>query len=80
MFARSRIVDISVRIGTSFHLLQKKRFDGAAFNSAGSSYQMQWNIAEGYEVAYQEPGPGSIAIAETMQKVLSCQAYCKSKL
>lgn len=56
------------------YLLQKKRFDGATYNAAGSSYQMQWNVAEGYNTAYQEPGPGTVAIAETMNQVhfVSC--------
>ncbi|DBB04005.1 TPA: hypothetical protein ACH3X1_013066 [Trebouxia sp. C0004] len=48
---------------------KKKRFDGATYNAGGSSYQMQWNVAEGYDIAYQEPGPGSVAIAETMNQV-----------
>ncbi len=33
---------------------------------------MQWNVAEGYDIAYQEPGPGSVAIAETMNQVRHC--------
>lgn len=53
-------------------LLQKKPFDGVTYNAAGSSYQMQWNIAEGYGIAYQEPGPGSVAVAETMKQVHNC--------
>ena len=52
--------------------MQKKRFDGATYNAGGSSYQMQWNVAEGYDIAYQEPGPGSVAIAETMNQVQHC--------
>ena len=52
--------------------MQKKRFDGAAYNAAGSSYQMQWNIAEGFDLPYQEPGPATVAIAETMNKVAAC--------
>lgn len=50
-------------------LLQKKPFDGATYNAAGSSYQMQWNIAEGYNIAYQDDDLGSIAIAESMNQV-----------
>ena len=50
---------------------QKKRFDGAMYNAAGSSYQMQWNIAEGYNVAYQEDDLGSVAVAESMNQVYS---------
>ena len=49
--------------------MQKKRFDGATYNAAGSQYQMQWNVAEGYDLPYQEPGPATVAIAETMNKV-----------
>lgn len=49
-------------------VLQKKRFDGAAYNAAGSSYQMQWNVAEGYNLPYQEPGPATVAVAETMKQ------------
>ena len=30
---------------------------------------MQWNVAEGYDLPYQEPGPATVAIAETMNKV-----------
>ncbi|KAL3139633.1 hypothetical protein ABBQ38_003949 [Trebouxia sp. C0009 RCD-2024] len=48
---------------------KKKRFDGAMYNAAGSSYQMQWNIAEGYNIAYQEDDLGSIAVAESMNQV-----------
>lgn len=53
-------------------LLQKKRFDGATYSAAGSSYQMQWDIAEGYNIAYQEDDLGSIAVAESMNQVHSC--------
>lgn len=53
-------------------VLQKKRFDGAMYNAAGSSYQMQWNIAEGYNIAYQEDDLGSIAVAESMNQVCAC--------
>jgi len=61
------------------HHLQKKRFDGATYNAGGSSYQMQWNVAEGYDIAYQEPGPGSVAIAETMNQVQHCPSlHCYS--
>lgn len=49
--------------------LQKKAFDGATFNAAGGAYAMQGNIAAGYDYPYQEPGPGSVAIAETMKQV-----------
>lgn len=52
-------------------LLQKKQFDGATYNAAGSSYQMQWNIAEGYNIAYQDDDMGSVAVAESMNQVHS---------
>lgn len=53
-------------------VLQKKRFDGAMYNAAGSSYQMQWNIAEGYNIAYEKDDQGSIAVAESMNQVYAC--------
>lgn len=49
--------------------MQKKAFDGATFNAAGGAYAMQGNIAAGYDFPYQEPGPATIAIAETMKQV-----------
>ena len=50
-------------------LTQKKAFDGATFNAAGGAYAMQGNIAAGYNFPYQEPGPATVAIAETMKQV-----------
>ena len=52
-------------------MVQKKQFDGGTYNAAGSSYQMQWNIAEGYNIAYQDDDKGSVAVAESMNQVHS---------